>query len=561
MAGIHAYHRTLLLSVLGLLFFIFECRVVTADQCTAGAGPPSAPTRPQLTGDQTVEGSLTAQTAQIYDLQADPGDYVQGSITGKQLQLVLCDSTGKSIRVLAKGLRANQDFRFVVGNKGPYQLKVTGPVSENFRLHLHQLIPENERGTTEPVLESPRLRALQQTLAQGGSTDSFWEEVKKQGAPLIEQQGVFPPLAEDERLVTFLWRGARQRVKLFSAPSGDHDEMQRLGKSDVWFGSYRVPRTARIGYKLAPDIPQLKGSFWERRRAILATAQHDPFNDHFFPADAVDQFDGESVVELPDAPSQPWIVRNGKNPAGKVERQTFTSQILGNKRDLFIYRPPHFIPASKEHNLLIVFDGERYVDDVNVPVMLDNLIAADKIAPTVAVLISNPSSESRSAELPCNPLFARFLAEELFPWIQDRQLGTDRKQTMIAGASYGGLAAAYAGLTHPELFGKVYSQSGSFWWSPRSTPDKSEVEPEWLTRQFVSAPVKYPVHFHLEAGLFESNPRGGGSILGTTRHLRDILQARGHAVTYQEYASGHGYYYWRYSFPDGLLRLLGTDQD
>lgn len=58
-----------------------------------------------------------------------------------------------------------------------------------------------------------------------------------------------------------------------------------------------------------------------------------------------------------------------------------------------------------------------------------------------------PASTQTAAHQTVGSRCSRFLAEERFPWVQPRQLGADRKQTMVAGASYGGRAAAYAGLT------------------------------------------------------------------------------------------------------------------
>jgi len=40
------------------------------------------------------------------------------------------------------------------------------------------------------------------------------------------------------------------------------------------------------------------------------------------------------------------------------------------------------------------------------------------------------------------------------------------------GSSPGGLAATYAAYRHPEMFGNVLSQSGSYWWTPPTDPSK-----------------------------------------------------------------------------------------
>ena len=125
----------------------------------------------------------------------------------------------------------------------------------------------------------------------------------------------------------------------------------------------------------------------------------------------------------------------------------------------------------------------------------------------------------------------------------------------VSGYSFGGLAAAYAGLRHPEIFGMVLAQSGAFWWEPTSTDD---AEPNWIAREFIRVP-QVPVRFYMEAGIYEVDLQGkGGGILENSRHLRDVLRAKGYNITYQEFAGSHDYMNWRGSFADGLLALLGN---
>lgn len=96
----------------------------------------------------------------------------------------------------------------------------------------------------------------------------------------------------------------------------------------------------------------------------------------------------------------------------------------------------------------------------------------------------------------------------------------------------------------------MYSQAGSFWWG---APGQ---EPSSLTRDYVQAPVR-PVRFYLEAGLFEGNRAGQAGILESTRHLRDVLRAKGYSVQHREYAAGHDYLHWRGTLATGLTALLG----
>jgi enterochelin esterase-like enzyme len=273
--------------------------------------------------------------------------------------------------------------------------------------------------------------------------------------------------------------------------------------------------------------------------------------------------DCQSMAELPGAPPQPWIARNDTIPAGKVAKHKIASELLKNERNLSVYTPPGYVANGKPYALLVLFDEGAYLNQVPTPVILDNLLAAGRIPPMVAVLIANPSQDTRNKELPPNPQFADFLATELLPWVHARYTVTsDPKLTTVGGSSYGGIAATYAGLRHPEIFGNVLCQSGSFWWAPDhgGSPDTdATTETGWLAKEFIKSP-KLPLRFWMDAGVFEVDSRGnGGAILEPSRHMRDVLLAKGYDVRYQQFNSGHDYLNWRGTLADGLIALVGTD--
>jgi enterochelin esterase family protein len=119
--------------------------------------------------------------------------------------------------------------------------------------------------------------------------------------------------------------------------------------------------------------------------------------------------------------------------------------------------------------------------------------------------------------------------------------------TIVAGSSLGGLAAVYAGLGHPEVFGKVISLSGSFWWKPAAS-----TEAEWLTNLVQRSP-KLPLRFYLEVGLMESQSMQ----IETNRRMRDALIAKGYPVGYSEYDGGHSFLTWSSGMVNGLETLIG----
>ena len=166
------------------------------------------------------------------------------------------------------------------------------------------------------------------------------------------------------------------------------------------------------------------------------------------------------------------------------------------------------------------------------PAMLDHLVATGQIPPLIALFVDTPNRQ----ELLCEPAFADYLVQRLMPWLRENfPVTTDPAQTVLTGSSYGGLAAVYLGLRHPQLFGKILSQTGWFRWRPAGDPDF-----HWLARQVAQSPL-LPLRFYLDVGTLEvAQMRDGGPTqLAANRHLRDVLLRKGYPVTYVEYSGGH----------------------
>jgi enterochelin esterase-like enzyme len=500
----------------------------------------------ELRRGERLEGVVGAGGTEEFRLAAHEGDFVRGRLEGggAGLTLDLVTDAGAHIRRLVSPGASAQEFMFIAG-RGTQRLRlgIDGP-ERSYTIAIDQIIPRDEQRPPPQSYLSPRLSRLAESLATGGTTESFWADAAREGTPLVE-----PSDRPDRRIVTFVWRGARRNVRLFGAPSNDHDWMERLGDSDIWYKSYLLPSSTRLSYKFAPDIPDVPGSPGERRRALLATAQADPLNKRPWPADAPDVYNQESVLVLPDAPPQPWSTARGA-PKGRLVPHRFTSRILGNTRDVVLYVSDGFVPDDPRQALLVLFDAKPYLEKVPTPTILDNLVADGKIPPLVAVLVSNPSSEARARELPCNPDFARALVTELLPWVRVQTASAaPAARTVVAGSSFGGLASAYLAHRHPDVFGNALSLSGSLWWHPEESD-----EPEWLTHEIAASPAK-PVRYFLTAGLFETG-RDQAGILETTQHLRDVLVAKGTPVTHRTYAAGHDYLAWQSALADGLIDLL-----
>jgi enterochelin esterase family protein len=407
----------------------------------------------------------------------------------------------------------------------------------------------------EPIAvgQSAAIANLRAAVTRGDAdaVARFWRELMVSRAPIVE------PLPSDSGavLATFVFRDASpaQRVFLRGGVAGYEDTLQlmeRLSGTDVWFRTVRVPRDTRVGYFFASVEATPNGVAPAPRYSL------DPFGR------AVDSaLSPRSIFEAPGAPPRTWSREAPGTPRGALRVDSLRSARLGQTRLIWIYTPPGYDAAAARRSgglpFVVFFDGALYRSDRFVPAttILDNLIAAKRIPPVAALFVQNElTPPARMRELAPNPDFADFVAEELAPWAKTRvALSANPARAAVAGSSLGGIASSYVALRHPEVFGNVLSQSGSYWWAPDQNG-----EHEWLTRIVSTAPIQ-PVRFYMEVGLFEPSGRNGSPAqILSNRHLRDVLTARGYSVTYHEYSGAHEYLAWRETLPQALVTLFGA---
>jgi enterochelin esterase family protein len=402
-------------------------------------------------------------------------------------------------------------------------------------------------------IQSPRIRALGGEIEKGKTkaVTQFWKEMEAAGTPLVESIEGDPNHVH----LTLVWRGDRNTENVLlvgGLARGDSldNTLEQLGDTDVWYRTYWTRNDLRATYRFSPNdsLVEVPMDDLEAVAAQRKNYRRDPLN----PGRG-----GKSLIELPDAPVQRWIVRNDEAPKGETRTQKgFKSAILGNERRIGVYVPPGYDPEAAPYPMFLIFDLSTYTTVIPTPAIINNLIHAKKIQPSIVVMVGNAPG-ARNEELPCNEKFAEFLVTELMPWVrQEYNVSTDPSMNVIAGSSFGGLAASFVALRHPEIFGNVLSQSGSYWWSPDTNSSylAPEVEGEWLTRQYAKEEKK-AIRFFIESGLNES---GRPSMVITNRHFRDVLNAKGYEIVqYDEFNGGHDVLNWRGSLGEGLIALIG----
>lgn len=242
---------------------------------------------------------------------------------------------------------------------------------------------------------------------------------------------------------------------------------------------------------------------------------------------------------------------------GRIEELSIESKATGRTRKVDVYTPPGYSPQRAEpYPLLICFDGMTYYQhEIPVPALLDDLSTSGKIPAMIAVFVD--TSESRLQDLANNAKFAEFLGHELIPRIRSKwHVTVDPGRTIVAGASAGGLGAAYVAFSRPDLFGNVITQSGAFW---RGNESSNDAPYEWLTSQYAAAPRK-PIRLYIEVGTKENRHAVGvGPVfIEANRRFRDTLAAKGYSIKYVEVpGADHEPGHWSRQFPEGLLWLVG----
>jgi enterochelin esterase family protein len=411
-------------------------------------------------------------------------------------------------------------------------------------------------------ITSLSIESLKKEVASGNAAAlaKFWKQIEEHHTPLVEEDKDQP----GNSIVTFLYRANPevQNVRLESnlnvllsdqlAPDLDRlGFMSRLEGTDVWYLSVRVRNDVRCTYQFSPNDPAGFQDNIKREQKL----QLDSFNPKVFAKGINGQ--EASVLELKDAALQPWIKENPSVQKGTWDALKFDSKALKNERSVWVYKPANYDPQRREgYSFVICLGGFEFGKLIPTDTILDNLIAAGKIEPTLAVLIDNVEASDEKNSYSSTE---QFLVGELLSWLHNKyNLSSDPAKVILTGTSRRGLVAALIAMRQPHQIGNVLSLSGSFFWRP---DEKSEYE--WVATQFSRLP-KLPLNFYLATGLLETaiTPRNMGHyMLATNRHLRNVLQAKGYKVTLTEFNGVHDDLNWQGYFAEGLVHLAGKKPD
>lgn len=411
--------------------------------------------------------------------------------------------------------------------------------------------PKLPRPQRAPLATSPTLAAVHQRLLERPQLASqlqaqLWQQVTS--TPLLEAD----PTQEGKYLVTFLWRGAAQRVLLFVNRLTDEKNladsyMRRLPGTDTWYLTYRMDADWRASYCFLPALsaaqaPWLQGS-QVRLRQALDGGLPDPHN----PVTCTNRRGFvQSVVSLPLAPAWPlgeWPVFSDAAAgadsldAGRLDAVA-DLDTLG--RQIWVYTPAP-ISRTQSWPVLLVLDGEVWLKRHHLHLALAQLMEAGLIAPAYIVFIDSGGTEQRWQELGESD-FGRYLSGSLLNWLKTHYaISPNPAERVVIGQSLGALTVLRTLVAYPQLIGAGISQSASLWQDvlfnelnaldARQTPLAGTRA--WIevgSQEWILAPLQpKAVHQLRQAGM----------------QVKDMV-----------YNGGHDYACWRINLASALMQLL-----
>ena len=243
---------------------------------------------------------------------------------------------------------------------------------------------------------------------------------------------------------------------------------------------------------------------------------------------------------MPETMPSPFVMRRADVPIGALTSHRVDTGLLREdyERTIYLYRPPIKGPVP----LLIVYDGQDYLQRGKLATMVDNLIADKRIQPIAMAFL--PSAGSwRSVEYACSDATLHWVEQSVLPVAREQLNLLDIRKHAgaygVLGASFGAVMSLYTGLRMPDIFGNVLSQSGVSTLNGR----------DFVTVDLVRHEHARNIQIWMDCGKLEF-------LLEDNRRMSALLRENGYQVTYREFSGGHNYTAWRNDIWRGLEEMF-----
>jgi enterochelin esterase-like enzyme len=338
------------------------------------------------------------------------------------------------------------------------------------------------------------------------------------------------PIVEGVRC-TFLFRGEADEVwvthRILGLP--DRLPLRRLRGTDLWSVVMELPERSRVEYQL------------ELRRG----EHHERINDPLNPHRSHSPVGSSSVVFGTGYENPEWAEPDPETRPGELVELAVPSRALGRDARVTLYLPARF-RRTASYPLLVVHDGPDYLQYAAAKTVLDNLLHRNEVAELGAAFL-HPGD--RLTEYADSTAHARFVTGELLPFLERRfPLGGGRAGRCLLGASFGAVAALSTAYRHPDTYGSLLLQSGSFVFTDIGSDHGGGAVFDPVVRftnRYRARPRAVADRVFVSCGVYEP-------LIVRNRSMVTVLGDTGMRVKYVESRDGHSWENWRDRLRDGL---------
>lgn len=247
-------------------------------------------------------------------------------------------------------------------------------------------------------------------------------------------------------------------------------------------------------------------------------------------------FAGErSEIRMPFHAAQPEVEGPEAETRGTVTAETFTSRALRGTRRVWTYLPAGYDDSQDLYPTVYFLDGGNYAEWMDVPKVLDRLIAARTVPPFIAVFVE---PGARNEEYSRNPAWRAFMATELVPAIDKRhRTFPSPDHRLIFGSSLGAYGAVDLAVEYSGVFGLCAAVA---------PPAQAST---LLTNQAQGQRAVHGVRFFVLGAVYDTDVKGA-------RTLRSALAEASADVKYEEIPEGHAAETFRAHIDNALRTLL-----
>ena len=223
------------------------------------------------------------------------------------------------------------------------------------------------------------------------------------------------------------------------------------------------------------------------------------------------------------------------------------------KRKITVYTPAGHEPGS-ELPFMVIHDGPKGKPNMEMPRILDNLIAGKRVPPMALVMIANGGGDAQGHQRgkeydTMSGVFAEYIETEVLPRVEKNcgvKLTKNPDGRAVMGSSSGGSASLIMAWFRPDLYRRVLTTSGTFvnqqWPFDPKYPDGA-----WgFHKTLIPESPKKPLRIFISVGdrdLLNPNVMRDGmhDWVEANHRMAKVLQAKGYDYQYLFCRnSGHG---------------------